>query len=158
MKKICHISCCLSVYIYRRIFMSRKIIKGEISMQKIYTASNEIEAEDLACMLKEHGIVSYTKEEGSGDYLKIVWGISVYGTGIYVEEDDEREARKWIEKYCLRQAEPAQCQDEEKRSHRESSNIIRTPWYRNRAVTARIILGGAAAMVAVLIGVSLYFG
>lgn len=127
-------------------------------MQKIYTAANEIEAEDLACMLKEHGIVSYTKEEGSGDYLKIVWGISVYGTGIYVEEDDEREARKWIEKYCLRQAEPAQCQDEEKRSHRESSNIIRTPWYRNRAVTARIILGGAAAMVAVLIGVSLYFG
>ena len=127
-------------------------------MQKIYTASNEIEAEDLACMLKEHGIVSYTKEEGSGDYLKIVWGISVYGTGIYVEEDDEREARKWIEKYCLRQAEPAQCQDEEKRSRRESSNIIRTPWYRNRAVTARIILGGAAAMVAVLIGVSLYFG
>ena len=79
-------------------------------------------------------------------------------TTTYVEEDDEREARKWIEKYCLRQAEPAQCQDEEKRSHRESSNIIRTPWYRNRAVTARIILGGAAAMVAVLIGVSLYFG
>ena len=103
--------------------------------------------------------VTYWKNDTSGQSHKNVESslISTNNRGSIFLYQEKRNF-KWIEKYCLRQAEPAMYQDEEKRSHRESSNIIRTPWYRNRAVTARIILGGAAAMVAVLIGVSLYFG
>ncbi len=39
--------------------------------------------------LKEHGIESMSKQPGTGEYMSIAMGYSVYGTDIYVKEEQK---------------------------------------------------------------------
>ena len=46
--------------------------------------------------LRREGIPAYAESKGSGDYLNIYMGISVFGEMIYVDESDVARAKKII--------------------------------------------------------------
>ena len=118
-------------------------------MTKIYTAADEMEAMALSDALKAQGIEACTFSEGSGDYVKIVWGMSMKGNGIYVQEEDEKSAAEIIKQHTARimadsrhAGEPGYDAD--------MAGAVTVPWYRNRMIAARAVLGWLAVMTLLL--------
>ena len=60
-------------------------MEGKIT--KIFNAADQIQAEMIHDHLKQNGIESMSKQPGTGEYMSITMGYSVYGTDIYVRED-----------------------------------------------------------------------
>ncbi len=66
-------------------------------MVKVYNAMDTFEAEVLISELESKGITCYSMESGAGEYFKITANYStVFGTDIFVSEDDEKEAKEVI--------------------------------------------------------------
>ena len=53
---------------------------------KVFNAADQIQAEVIHDHLKQNGIESISKQPGTGEYMNIAMGYSVYGTDIYVRE------------------------------------------------------------------------
>ncbi|CVI73262.1 hypothetical protein BN3660_03010 [Eubacteriaceae bacterium CHKCI004] len=115
-------------------------------MKKIYTAATEAEGNELVRVLREQGIPSYTKEGGSGEYMRIAWGTSIYGTGLYVKEEDTEMASVLIKEY---RQENWNADDHSELIKEESSATI-VPWYKNKVFVARGILAWMAIMMVML--------
>lgn len=64
---------------------------------KVYSCSDRIQADMLTETLRQNGIPAYTESRGSGDYLNIYMGTSVFGETIYVDENDADRAKAIIE-------------------------------------------------------------
>lgn len=64
---------------------------------KVYNARDDIEAKMIESYLEQAGIRCYSVESGSGEYMMISQGFSVYGRDIMVNEEDEKAARDIIE-------------------------------------------------------------
>lgn len=64
---------------------------------KIYSCSDRVQADMLIEALKREGIPAYAESKGSGDYLNIYMGTSVFGETIYVDEGDAERAKEIIE-------------------------------------------------------------
>ena len=60
-------------------------MEGKIT--KIFNAADQIQAEMIHDHLKQNGIETMSKQPGTGEYMSIAMGYSVYGTDIYVRED-----------------------------------------------------------------------
>ncbi len=101
-----------------------------MAMVVVYNARDDFEATMLMDVLKEEGIHSYAKEAGTGEYLKITSGFSVYGKDIYVEEGSTDLAKTIIKKTL--QVDETEALEENKK--------VQVPWYRNRRILARICL------------------
>lgn len=97
-------------------------------MKKVYNAQDEIEANMLENALEDAGIAAFSRESGSGEYMKIVSGFSVYGRDIFVEDENEDEAKKIIKEVL-----------EENRTELEDKYYV--PWYKNKVIVARVIIG-----------------
>lgn len=63
---------------------------------KVYSCSDRVQADMLTEALRREGIPSYAESGGSGDYLNIYMGTSVFGETIYVDENDTAKAKKII--------------------------------------------------------------
>lgn len=61
---------------------------------KLKSAANRVEAEMIGELLNNSGIPSYTKDLESGSYMNIYMGYSIFGTDIYVREEDLEKARQ----------------------------------------------------------------
>lgn len=116
-------------------------------MKKIYTAANALEVEEIVALLNDQGITAYAKEEGCGEYLRIAWGTSIYGFNLYVEEEEEEKALEIIK----RQKE---LQHTGKTEETPEPVMAGLPWYKNRVIVARIILGYLVIMGIVLFALS----
>lgn len=64
---------------------------------KVYSCSDRVQADMLTEALKREGIPAYAESKGSGDYLNIYMGTSVFGETIYVDENDADRAKEIIE-------------------------------------------------------------
>lgn len=63
---------------------------------KVYSCSDRVQADMLIEALKREGIPAYAESKGSGDYLNIYMGTSVFGETIYVDENDADRAKEII--------------------------------------------------------------
>ena len=61
---------------------------------KIYSCADRIQADMIVEALNENGIPAYTESQGSGGYMNIYMGTSVFGTDIYVDEADTAQAKE----------------------------------------------------------------
>lgn len=108
-------------------------------MIMVYNAKDDIEANWLMSILEEEGIQCYSRDSGSGEYMKITCGFSVFGKDIYVEEDCAERAKAIVLKNLQKEEETSDLEDE-----------IKIPWYKKRVILVRIWLaffvGGIALM------------
>ena len=68
----------------------------EVKITKIFNAADQIQAEMIHDHLKQNGIETMSKQPGTGEYMSIAMGYSVYGTDIYVREDQKAKAEALI--------------------------------------------------------------
>ena len=108
-------------------------------MKAIYNARDEVEAQMLCSYLSEAGIECYATDSYSGEYLKVSSGFSIYGKDIYVNDEDESRAREIVDSAL------------EGKKQEDSGEDVKIPWYRNRAILSRIILGYLIIMTIVLL-------
>ena len=116
---------------------------------KIYNASDSLEANRIIEILKENNITSYSIESGSGSYLAIQQGFSVFGQDIYVTEEDKEKAQEIINEFV---EELNNLEDDSEDidtdldvDEKEDDGSYKIPWFRNRVIVARIIIFGAIA-------------
>lgn len=65
-------------------------------MTKIYNAHDAIEAEEIAALLKENGILAYSQNASGGVAAHSMSGFSLYGVDIFVDDVDAEKAKKLI--------------------------------------------------------------
>lgn len=63
----------------------------------IYTAGDRIEAEMLLEALRRNRIQAYREASGSGEIMDVYTGNSIFGEKIFVDEQDEGDAREIVE-------------------------------------------------------------
>ena len=68
---------------------------------KVFNAADQIQADVIHDHLKQNGIESMSKQPGTGEYMNIAMGYSVYGTDIYVREDQKAKAEALSMNYCM---------------------------------------------------------
>ena len=102
-------------------------MEGKIT--KVFNAADQIQAEMIHDYLKEHGIESISKQPGTGEYMSIAMGYSVYGTDIYVKEEQKAKAEALINELIYDDGKPSD--DEE----------IKLPWWQNKRIVAGCFLG-----------------
>lgn len=102
-------------------------MEGKIT--KVFNAADQIQAEMIHDHLKEHGIESMSKQPGTGEYMSIAMGYSVYGTNIYVKEEQKAKAEALINALLYDDGESSD--DEE----------IKLPWWQNKRIVAGCFLG-----------------
>lgn len=107
-------------------------------MKKIYNAANNFEEQNILNELEENGIHPYIIDSGTGQYMNIAAGFSVYGKDIYVEEEDADKAIDIINRV---KAEASEVED----AGRE-----KVSWYRNKTILARILLGIVAVQAVII--------
>ena len=63
---------------------------------KVYSCAKRFQADMIVEALKNEGIPAYSQSEGSGEYMEIYMGTSLFGENIYVDENDARRAEEII--------------------------------------------------------------
>ena len=123
---------------------------------KIYNAGDSLEANRIVEIFKENDISAYTMESGSGSYLAIQQGFSIYGQDIYVSIDDKEKAQKIIDEFVeeLKNQEDEEIEfdedidendDKGRKFDKDIDENYKVSWFRNRVIVARIIILGAVA-------------
>ena len=107
---------------------------------KVFNAADQIQAEVIHDHLKQNGIESISKQPGTGEYMNIAMGYSVYGTDIYVREDQKAKAEALINE-LLYDSDYDTSTDEE----------IKLPWWQNKAIVAKCNLGFFVLVIIVMI-------
>ena len=63
---------------------------------KVYSCARRFQADMIIEALKSEGIPAYSQSDGSGEYMEIYMGTSLFGENIYVDENDARRAEEII--------------------------------------------------------------
>lgn len=63
---------------------------------KVYSCADRVQADMITETLNEQGIPAYSESKGSGDYMNIYMGTSMFGNEIYVNEKDQDKAKELI--------------------------------------------------------------
>jgi len=71
-----------------------------MSLVHLIQVFNDVEADIVEGLLKEHGIVCVRKYKGSRGYMKVVMGTAL-GVDIYVKPEDYKTAKEIIENTSL---------------------------------------------------------
>lgn len=127
-------------------------------VKKLISAGSHVEAGMLMSLLAESGIESYEVEKGSGNYMRIYMGYSVFGEDIYVKAEDFEAARE-----LLASLEPGQGEIEADAAEADAAGanaieedaIDEEAIYEKPRKTARIIL---AIFLIMLLGAALSGG
>ena len=90
--------------------------------------------------LKQNGIETMSKQPGTGEYMSIAMGYSVYGTDIYVREDQKAKAEALINE-LLYDNDYNTSEDED----------IKLPWWQNKVIVAKCILGFFILVIIIMI-------
>ena len=68
---------------------------------KVYSCAKRFQADMLIEALNEEGIPAYSQTDGSGEYMEIYMGTSLFGEDIYVDESDAARAEEIIKGVTL---------------------------------------------------------
>lgn len=68
---------------------------------KIYSCADRVDADMITETLNDHGIPAYSESKGSGDYMNIYMGASMFGNDIYVNEKDADRAKEIVKALTL---------------------------------------------------------
>lgn len=68
---------------------------------KIYSCADRVDADMITETLNDRGIPAYSKSKGSGDYMNIYMGASMFGNDIYVNEKDADRAKEIVKALTL---------------------------------------------------------
>lgn len=98
---------------------------NDTKMVKICNVSDQMQAELLSSVLRENHIPCFSKKTGSGEYLTVSMGFSVYGEDLYVPEQEKEKALGIIKKFQMQSVD---------------NEDVPIPWYQNKKIAARIIL------------------
>ena len=63
---------------------------------KVYSCAKRFQADMIIEALKSEGITAYSQSDGSGEYMEIYMGTSLFGENIYVDENDAHRAEEII--------------------------------------------------------------
>lgn len=63
---------------------------------KVYSCAKRFQADMIIEALKSEVIPAYSQSDGSGEYMEIYMGTSLFGENIYVDENDARRAEEII--------------------------------------------------------------
>lgn len=63
---------------------------------KVYSCASRVQADIVVEALNGAGIAAYRQSGGSGDYMDIYMGTSVFGEDVYVDKEKEEEAKEII--------------------------------------------------------------
>ncbi|MDO4943345.1 MAG: DUF2007 domain-containing protein [Lachnospiraceae bacterium] len=125
-------------------------------MVKLYSLQNTLQFRELMNVLEQEHIPCYSKESGSGEYLKIAYGFSFYGTDLYIDDENQKQAKSLLndlrQQWDLEEMQTGWVEDDEKKMQ----DKIGIPWYKNRVIVARIILMFFLCGV-ILSGISILF-
>ena len=95
--------------------------------------------------LKQNGIETMSKQPGTGEYMSIAMGYSVYGTDIYVREDQKAKAEALINE-LLYDNDYNTFEDED----------IKLPWWQNKVIVAKCILGFFILVIIIMIASQIF--
>lgn len=68
---------------------------------KVYSCAKRFQADMLIEALNEEGIPAYSQTDGSGEYMEIYMGTSLFGEDIHVDESDAARAEEIIKGMTL---------------------------------------------------------
>lgn len=68
---------------------------------KVYSCAKRFQADMLIEALNEEGMPAYSQTDGSGEYMEIYMGTSLFGEDIYVDESDAARAEEIIKGMTL---------------------------------------------------------
>ena len=68
---------------------------------KVYSCAKRFQADMLIEALNEEAIPAYSHTDGSGEYMEIYMGTSLFGEDIYVDESDAARAEEIIKGMTL---------------------------------------------------------
>lgn len=107
-------------------------------MVKLYSLQNTLQLRELLNVLEQAHIPCYSKESGSGEYLKIAYGFSSYGADLYIDDENQKQARSLLndlrQQWDLEEMQTGWIEDDEKKVQEK------IPWYQNRIKIVRMIL------------------
>jgi hypothetical protein len=98
---------------------------------KLKSAVNNIEAELIINLLHNNNITCYKKSKGSGGYMNIYMGYSVYGEDIYVDKSDYEKATQLLDEIST---------NNELIPEEEDKENAPVPFYKKPRIVARILL------------------
>lgn len=75
----------------------RKKENQEINLKTLIKTSDRIMLSLIESILKENGIPYILKDKGTGGYLKIITGASIYDTEVLVSDKDFEKARELVD-------------------------------------------------------------
>lgn len=78
---------------------------------KIFSCADRVDADMITETLNDRGIPAYSESKGSGDYMNIYMGTSMFGNDIYVNEKDADKAKEIIEALTVPLEEKAAAAD-----------------------------------------------
>lgn len=121
-------------------------------MIRIYNAKDQIDANRIIAFLQEEDIPCYAAGSGSGEYMQITMGYSVFGMEIYVREEDSDRAKEIInellEEDRSRSEELEADTDMDVASNpEEDTENKKIPWYQNQRTVMRLV----ALVVAIIL-------
>lgn len=111
---------------------------------KVFNAADQIQADVIHDHLKQNGIESMSKQPGTGEYMNIAMGYSVYGTDIYVREDQKAKAEALINE-LLYDNDYNTFEDED----------IKLSWWQNKVIAAKCILGFFILVIIIMIAMQI---
>ena len=115
----------------------------EDKITKIFNAADQIQAEMIHDHLKQNGIETMSKQPGTGEYMSIAMGYSVYGTDIYVREDQKAKAEALINELLYDNDNTFEDED------------IKLPWWQNKVIAAKCILGFFILVIIIMIAMQI---
>ncbi|TFZ40257.1 DUF2007 domain-containing protein [Soehngenia longivitae] len=71
--------------------------KEDVNLKLLIKTSDRTMLSLIESTLKENNIPYITKDKGTGGYLKIIAGASIYDTEIYVSDNDLAKAREVVD-------------------------------------------------------------
>lgn len=89
---------------------------------KLVSAQSGFEADMIIEMLETLQIPSVRKRPGSGEYMQVLMGFSIYGDEIYVDETDYGRAKEALE--ILRTQEETDGAEEQRESETEEDGAV----------------------------------
>jgi hypothetical protein len=98
---------------------------------KIKSAVSNIDAELIINLLHNNNITCFKKSRGSGGYMNIYMGYSVYGEDIYVDRTDYEKANQLLDEITDAKELIPEGVDNDNAS---------VPFYKNPKIIARILL------------------
>lgn len=126
---------------------------------KLISVASSVEADMIVELLDSNGIANMKKQNGSGSYMNLYYGFSVYGAEIYVDELDYEKATELMKEINLGDAETdtdntdgaenneVPLSEEEKEEEFDEPNSKENdiyagyPFYQNPRIIARILVG-----------------